>query len=207
MCAERFASGRLAFVPLPSTAMRLLAPHRSSFEAVRALAIQCHALDLSGSELLFASTHADKDEKTKSAFQEQFTSLLLRLAVAVRTKFHQGLDERSTVSYVAHCGSLFTFGETGEQSAEFSLKDICDKIIDAVTIEKDLQGEIEKAPTTLCGKNPDGVDWELSVFVGLFAEAVLNWARDMETHQSDMATGPSTQAVPANANHPPTTLR
>jgi len=181
--------------------MRLLTPHHSSFEAVRALAIQCHALDLSGSELLFASTHADKDEKTKSVFQEQFTSLLLRLAVAIRTKFHQGFDDRSTVSYVAHCGSLFTFGEGGEQSAEFSLKDVCDKIIDAVTIEKDLQGEIEKAPTTLCGKNPDGVDWELSVFVGLFAEAVLNWARDMEIHEPDVAAGPSAQALPASANH------
>jgi len=187
--------------------MRLLASRHSSFEAVRALAIQCHALDLSGSELLFASTHADRDEKTKSVFQEQFTSLLLRLAVAIRTKFHQGFDDRSTVSYVAHCGSLFLFGEAGEEAAEFSLKDVCDKIIDAATIVKDLQGEIEKAPTTLSGKNSDGVDWELTVFVGLFAEAVLNWARDMETHQPDAAASQSAQLQIGSGDHLQPTLR
>jgi hypothetical protein len=187
--------------------MRLLTSHNSSFEAVRALAIQCHALDLSGSELLFASTHADRDEKTKAVFQEQFTSLLLRLAIAIRTKFHQGFDDRSTVSYVAHCGSLFTFGETGEQPAAFSLKDICDKIIDAVAIEKDLQGEIEKAPTMLSGRSADGVDWELSVFVGLLAEAVLNWARDVEIHQPDTAVGQSVQSAFGSGDHLQATLR
>ncbi len=202
MRSSSYAFGLLAFLaPAFASPMRLLASHNSSFEAVRGLAIQCHALDLSGSELLFASTHIDQDEKTKSVFQEQFAGLLLRLAVAVRTKFHQGFDERSSVAYVAHCGSLFNFGEAGEQSAEFSMKDICDKIIDAVTIEKDLQGEIEKAPTTLCGKNPDGADWELSIFVGLFAEAVLNWARDMDSRLPDAAAGHLAQTANGSGNH------
>jgi len=166
--------------------MRFQTSHVSSFEAVRALAIQCHALDLSGAELLFASTHVDRGEKTKSAYLEQFTGLLLRLAIALRTKFYQGYDDRSTVPYVAHCGSLFTYGQANEESVEFSMKDVCDKIIHAVTFEKDLEAEIEKAPTTLCGKTPEGVEWELSVFVGLFAEAVLNWARDMESRNGQI---------------------
>jgi len=175
--------------------MKFQGSHVSSFQAIRALAIQCHALDLSGGELLFASTHADRDERTRSIYQEQFTSLLLRLAIAIRTKFYQGYDDRSTISYVAHCGSLFRYVQAKEESVEFSMKDICDRIIEAVTFEKDLEGEIEKAPTTLSGRSPEGVEWELSVFVGLFAEAVLNWARDMETGQSDLYTAPASVSV------------
>jgi len=181
--------------------MRFQGSHVSSFEAVRALAIHCHALDLSGAELLFASTHTDRDERTKSSYLEQFTSQLLRLAIALRTKFYQGYDDRSTVAYVAHCGSLFTYREDKEESIEFSMKDVCDKIIHAVTFEKDLEGEIEKAPTTLCGKSPDGVEWELSVFVSLFAEAVLNWARDMETHRADIVAGQPAQSTLGVGNH------
>lgn len=78
---------------------------------------------------------------------------------------------------------------------KFSMKDICDKIRDAVSIEKDLQREIEQARTRLRGKNSGGLDWELSVFLDLFVEAVLNWARDMQTRQPDTAIGQPTQSV------------
>jgi len=48
---------------------------------------------------------------------------------------------------------FFSPGKTQEQSAETARKDICDKIIEVATIEKNLHAEIEKAPTTRCGKN------------------------------------------------------
>ncbi|HYB49521.1 MAG TPA: hypothetical protein VED47_00290 [Burkholderiaceae bacterium] len=165
--------------------MRLQTNHVSSFEAVRALAIPCHALDLSGGELLFAGTHADRDEKTKNAYLEQFTSLLLRVAIALRTKFYQGYDDRSTLAYVAHCGSLFTLGEASEESVEFSMKDVCGKIIHAVTFEKYLEAQSERSPTTLSGKTQDGTGRELSLFVSEFAEAVWNWARGTETRRPE----------------------
>ncbi len=165
--------------------MRLQTNHVSSFEAVRALAIPCHALDLSGGELLFAGAHADRDEKTKNAYLEQFTSLLLRVAIALRTKFYQGYDDRSTLAYVAHCGSLFTLGEASEESVEFSMKDVCGKIIHAVTFEKYLEAQSERSPTTLSGKTQDGTGWKLSLFVSQSAEAGLNWARDTETRRPE----------------------
>ena len=160
--------------------MKILGSHTASFASVRALAVHCHALDLSASELFFASTHVDKDEKTKAAYEEQFTSLLLSLAIALRTKFYQGYNHRATIPYVSHCGFLFNCGDLTEQSVEFSMKDVCDKIIHALSIEKDLGGEMENAATTLCGKGADGAEWELSISVRLFAEAVLNWLRDVE---------------------------
>ena len=160
--------------------MELLGSHKVSFASVRALAIQCHALDLSAYDLLFTSTQVDKDEKTKNAYEEQFTSQLLTLAIALRTKFYQGYDHRSTISYVSHCGLLYKYGKNAEATEHFSIKDVCDKIIHANKVKKYLEAGIEKPTTSLCGKAQDGSLWELSMSVSLFAEAVLNWVRDVE---------------------------
>jgi len=104
---------------------------------------------------------------------------------ALRTKFYQGYDGRSTLAYVAHGGSLFTLGEASEESVEFSMKDVCGKIIHAVTFEKYLEAQSERSPTTLSGKTQDGTGRKLSLFVSRSAEAVWNWARDTETRRPE----------------------
>jgi len=179
--------------------MKIVRSHIASFAAIRALAIQCHALDVSAGELLFAGTHADKDERTKAAYAEQFAASLLSLAIALRTKFYDGVNPRSTIPYVAHCGVLFANRDFTEEPIEFSMKEACEKIIDALTIEKDLGEEIEKATTTFCGRDCDGVQWEFSISVRLFAEAVLNWVRDMEGAQPAVSDTQSGIGLPSSA--------
>jgi len=129
--------------------MQLLGSYITSFESLRALAIQCDALDLGAYELLFTSTHIGKGERTKSAYEEQFTSHLLALAISLRTKFYQAYDHHATTSYLSHCGLSFTCGEDTAAPEQFSMKDVCDRIIHAITVRKDLKGEIERATTTL----------------------------------------------------------
>lgn len=160
--------------------MDLLGTHKVSFNTVRALAIKCHALDLSAYHLLFTSTHTDKNGRSKITYEELFTSELLALAIALRTKFYQGYSHQNTSSYVSHSGLLYKFGKSAEVSENFSIKDVCDKIIHANSVQKYLSADDEKPTTTLSGQAQDKSTWQLSMSVSLFTEGVLNWIDDVE---------------------------
>jgi len=159
--------------------MELLGKHRVSFDVLRSLAVQCHALDISAYHLLLDSTHADLSRRTKAAYEELFTGQLLALAIALRMKFYQGLDHEATISYVSQCGLLYKYRQSDEETVKFSMKDVCDKIIHADSISRYLEPGVEKPTTTLKGKDSrDQSEWELSMSVSLFAEGVLNWIED-----------------------------
>ena len=160
--------------------MKLHGTHRISFDTVRSLAICCHALDISAYHLLYDSTHTNKDGKTKATYEELLTSQLLALAIALRTKFYQGQDHEVTVPYVLNCGFLFKYKNGKEQSATFSIKDVCDKIIHANTVSRHLECGDKVPTTTLQGQAQDKSEWEMSMSVSLFAEAVLNWVQDVQ---------------------------
>jgi hypothetical protein len=161
--------------------MELLGTHKVTFDLLRALAIQCHALDISAYHLFVDSTHADGIEKTKDTYEELFTTQLLSLAIALRTKFYQGLDHRATVTYVSHCGLFYKYKKNNEETIAFSLKDVCDKIIHADTITRHMENEVRLPATTFCGTdNRDKSAWELSMSVSLFSEVVLNWIHSVE---------------------------
>lgn len=159
--------------------MELLGTHKVSFESVRALAVQCHALDIAAYHLLSDSTHEDKSGKTKTTYEDMFTFQLLALAIALRTKFYQGANHEATVRYVSHCGFLFKYKNNAEESRAFSFKDVCDKIIHASTVSRYLERGVQKPTTTFRGAQGKS-EWELSISVSLFAEAVLNWVQDVE---------------------------
>ncbi len=162
--------------------MELLGTHKISFDLLRSLAIQCHGLDISAYHLFIDSTNSDTDGKAKSIYEELFTSQLLSLAIALRTKFYLGLDYKSTIPYVSHCAFLYEYKSDSEEPLNFSMKDICDKIIHADNIFRPMESGVEKPTTILRGKDKrNKSDWELSISVSLFAEAVLNWVRDIES--------------------------
>ena len=69
--------------------MDVLGTHRVSWEAVRRLAIECHALDSAVYPLLTDSILDDKAGKNRITYEELFTEKLLALAIALRTKFYQ----------------------------------------------------------------------------------------------------------------------
>jgi hypothetical protein len=171
-----------SFIKRISVGMDLLGKHRVTFDGIRALAIQCHALDISAYHLLLDSTLAELTERTKACYEELFTGQLLALAIALRTKFYQGADHKATVTYVSDCGILFKYKrgpektEETEETVVFSIKDICDKIIHADSIFRCLDSGVEKPTTTIKGRDTrNQSEWELSISISLFAEGVLNW--------------------------------
>lgn len=115
------------------------------------------------------------DGLTRTSYEELFTTELLSLAIALRTKFYQGLAPGPSASFISPCGLLYKFGKKGEVSETFTVKDVCDKIIHANTVRKFLHPEDPKPTTTLEGTEQRGTKWQLSFSVSLFIEGVLNW--------------------------------
>ncbi len=159
--------------------MELLGTYKVSFDGIRALAIQCHALALSSYHLLEDSTHKDRTGRSRQLYEELFTTQLLTLAIAIRTKFYQGISPDTTSNYVWGCGFLYRYKGDTEESAILTMKDVCDKIIHAEKLSILLESGVTKPTTTLLGKY-DKHNWELSFSISLFCEGVLNWLQDLQ---------------------------
>lgn len=164
--------------------MDVLGAHRVSWEAVRRLAIECHALDSTAYPLLADSILNDKGGRNRVAYEELFTEKLLALAIALRTKFYQGIDPSETAYYANDCGLLYRLeGEEESGPIIFTFKDVCDKIIHAETIEKSVESSYDAEMTTLYGgerRRGKIVPWKLGLSVTLFTECILNWLATQE---------------------------
>ena len=164
--------------------VELFGQHKVSADGLRALAIQCHALDMAGAHLFLPaqSTHVDESGRTKATYEELFTSHVLALAIALRTKFYQGADHKATIRYMSCCGFLDKTAQGKTTTDTFSMKDVADKVIHADTIHRFLEPGVKDPVTTLRGRRRiNGVEesWELSFSMTLFTEAVLNWLQDI----------------------------
>lgn len=164
--------------------MDILGTHKVSWETVRRLSIECHALDSAAYPLFTDSILNDKTAKNRATFEELFTEKLLALAIALRAKFYQGLDYKETSYYANDCGLLYKIdGEKEDGPFEFTFKDVCDKIIHADKIEKFVGSSHEAEITTFYGAELRGrkkVPWKLGLSVTLFTECVLNWIAKKE---------------------------
>lgn len=164
--------------------MQVLGTHKVSWDSVRRLAIECHALDAAAFPLLNDSVLNDKAGKIKTIYEELLTERLLALAIALRTRFYQGVDPESTKRYSNDCGLLYTAEFAFEDGPhEFSFKDICDKIVHADCVVKSVQTDRDAEITTFIGRqkrNGKFVGWRLALSVTLFSECLLNWIEGIE---------------------------
>ena len=156
---------------------KLSVAHRVSYEAIRSLAIECHALDLSAFTLLVEGTH-QPSRSTKIAYEELVTSKLLLLAIALRTKFYLGISNADTGKYVNDCGFLDATCKGTEAPRPFGIKDICDKIIHADEVERKFTDGKNGIVTILRGSQRSST-WTFHISMSLFSEAVLNWLDDL----------------------------
>jgi len=164
--------------------MDVLGTHKVSWDTVRRLAVECHALDSAAFPLLSDSILNDKAGKNRVAYEELFTEKLLALAIALRTKFYQGVNSAKTAYYSNDCGLLYRLeGEVEQGPVEFTFKDVCDKIIHADSIHKSVESAYEAEITRLHGteqRRGKKVTWRLDLSVTLFTECVLNWVAKNE---------------------------
>lgn len=162
--------------------MKVIGKHRQSFRLIRSLAVITHALDLSGEELFLSGTYAKKRKTTKRIYDELLSTNLLHLAVAIRTNLYQNTLQLPEMN-ISHCGFLNLIIDGKEKTVRFSFKDVCDKIIHADEIYRQLfesRGS-GRATTVINGSRKKGKEkWKLSVSIQLFCEAVLNWLDEVE---------------------------
>ncbi|PPK73891.1 hypothetical protein B0F87_1132 [Methylobacter tundripaludum] len=150
---------------------------------IRSLAIQCHALDEAPHSLMFKSQIPS--QKTISAYEEIFASTLLSLAITIRTKFYQGIESKSTNKYIKNCGTLYKNHKLSDSDPiefEFTIKDVCDKIIHASSITRPLEKEENQPTTLICGTRQEKLpEWELYIVISEFCIGVLNWIEEIES--------------------------
>lgn len=151
--------------------MDLFGIHRISVDVIRRLAVECHALDVSAVRLLIDTT-IDKPDIVRTTYEEVFSEKLLTLAIALRTKFYQGIPSKGTEKFVGH--SAFLLISDREDLRAFTIKDVCDKIIHAESITRPLDDGTAQPVTQVRGRHQD-VPWVLHISTGLFCEGVLNW--------------------------------
>jgi len=105
----------------------------------------------------------------------------LNLAVALRVNIYQGKMTGPKYAKLLHCG--FLYDDNDLVSKEFTIKDVCDKIIHADTVSKEalpphILGD-SKMTMQFKGKH-NRKSWTLDLSVELFTEAVLNFVDELE---------------------------
>jgi hypothetical protein len=151
--------------------------HRVSFDRIRRLAIECHALDLAVGTLFESGTYSPS-AATRDAQEELISENLLALAVSIRTKFYQGTPWTNTEQYLLERYIDDTVGRDVGERKPLTIKDVCDKIIHAEAIERDIF-ESEWGYTTSLTGSKNGTAWTLILSMSLFAEAVLTWLDEL----------------------------
>jgi hypothetical protein len=156
--------------------MNLFGTHKISVDAIRRLAVECHALDVSAVRLLIDTT-LDAPERICNTYEELFSEKLLSLAIALRTKFYQGVPSKGSERFVQH--SAFLLMTEKEDIKHFTIKDVCDKIIHAESITRPLNDGTAQPVTQVRGTH-QSVAWVLHISTGLFCEGVLNWLESLQ---------------------------
>lgn len=151
--------------------------HSVSFDRIRRLAIECHALDLAVGTLFKSGTYPPS-QATREAHDELISEKLLTLAVSIRTKFYQGVPWKDTEQYLVERYIDDTVGREVGKPRSLTIKDVCDKIIHADTIERDII-ESEWGYTTVLNGTKRGEAWTLILSMSLFSEAVLTWLDEL----------------------------
>lgn len=158
--------------------MKFEGRHTVSLTVIRALAVECHALDLSAKELLLFPVHSDANGLTRATYDELLTSKMLALAIALRTKFYQGVSYQGTEKYMEHVGFLEIQTKTMTKGWKFTIKDVCDKIIHADTVTRDFKGDFSRPLTVLAGTGPGAATWTMGFSLSNFADCLLWWLNE-----------------------------
>jgi hypothetical protein len=147
---------------------------------IRALAIQCHALDVAFDVLFNEPTICRSTEAISRTYNRLLSTGLLNLAIAIRVS----LADEPEYSMAGFIAPAALFLEGWPQAEGFSIKDICDKIIHARRIYKPTEEGVRGAACELSGQYR-GQKWTLGLGVGIFCEYVLGWLDQLDQRKQN----------------------
>jgi hypothetical protein len=146
---------------------------------IRALAIECHALDVQFDVLFNGPTICGTTETTRRVHNRLLSTTLLSLAISVRVS----LANEPKYSQIAAVQPSAIY-EVGGEIHSCSIKDICDKLIHADRIYRPIEPGVRGGCCELSGrlrKQP----WALGLSVQIFCEYMLRWLDELEQQNGD----------------------
>jgi len=144
---------------------------------IRALAIQCHALDIQFDRLFNADSICGYSDRIYETYNRLLSTCLLNLAISIRVSLKAEPKYSRTDAGISNCGIFEDPGPHGDGS--FSLKDVCDKLIHAEQIFKPIERGVQGAGCQLIGRHR-GKRWELGLGVQILCEYVLKWLDEID---------------------------
>lgn len=142
---------------------------------IRMLTISCHALDAEFDRLFNSETICGQSKRIEDAYERLLSANLINLAVSIRVSALRNEAQYAATGFVEACG-LF------DDNDSFSIKDVCDKIIHADTIQKLPEPGVKGACFELKGthwKKP----WNFGLGVTIFCEYILLWLDQIEDRE------------------------
>lgn len=156
---------------------------------IRALALQCHALDLQFDRLFNTDTICGNSDKIYQTYNRLLSINLLNLAISIRVELKSEAKYTQKDGEIAAC-ALFENGKPKDQG-RFSIKDLCDKLIHAESIRKPREKSVEGASCDLSGSY-QGHQWHLGLGVQIFCEFVLQWLDEIDNRALQGLANPPT---------------
>jgi len=161
----------------------IFSKHKQSVSEIRRLALLCHGLDLSSTNLNDGSSQFEVGEGTKEILHEQISCNLLALAIALRVNFYQNQYLEVAQFDVKDYAGMYWEDEM--VIVETTVKDVCDKIIHADVFEKSV------LPNTIARGSYATIQmrgqlrkrkWTLDLCVAVFCEKILFLLDEVEQH-------------------------
>jgi hypothetical protein len=147
---------------------------------IRALAIDCHALDVQFDYLFNQPTICGSSDKIYRAYNRLLSTTLLNLAISIRVSL--GTEPEYASNGIVEPAAIFLQGRP--DTGGFSIKDICDKLIHADRIYRPKEPGVVGAGCELSGRHK-GQQWVLGLGVRIFSEYVLRWLDQLEERTHD----------------------
>jgi hypothetical protein len=159
----------------------IFSEHKQSAGEIRRLALVCHGLDLTSTNLSDGTSEFQIGDSTREVLHEQISCNLLALAIALRVNFYQTKLISIATCDVRHHAGMYWNDEL--VLTKTTIKDVCDKIIHADVFKKTvLPNKITSgAYATIQMQGSQGKrKWTLNLCVALFCESVLSLLEEAE---------------------------
>jgi len=159
----------------------IIQQHVQTFDEIRRLGLICHGLDLSSEEIFSDKKKTQPSVATRRVLETSLSSGLLNLAIAIRVNIYQsslnGLEKQDFPWWA----SLYFSDEM--KIRPINLKTICDKIIHANQVGKDiLPSSLTKESKTcmhFVGTHK-GREWIMDFPIHEFVEHILGILDEVE---------------------------
>lgn len=162
----------------------IIEQHIQTFDEIRRIGLICHGLDLSSCQLFSCSQEYQPSTSIQRVLSGSLSSGLLHFAIAIRVNIYQsslrGFEKRLLPRWAS-------FYFTDEMAFKpINLKDVCDKIIHADTVEKSVLPVQLTGGSKMC-MHFTGVThnkkqkWAMDIPVSWFVEYVFALLDELET--------------------------